>query len=106
MTDKQKLITEIEEYIRDADKAFSNDKEFIRGWKSAMITCLESVDDLQFTDENLTEEQIKLLKRALDIYAFYIGQHQVEQFDKNDSNSNIFFRMRETLSSIIGIDVT
>lgn len=104
MTDKQKLITEIEEYIRDADKAISDDEEFIRGWKSAMITCLESVEDLQFTDENLTEEQIKLLKRALDIYAFYIDQHRGEQFDVNDSNR--FFQMRKTLSSIIGIDVT
>lgn len=55
-------------------------------------------------DENLTEEQIKLLKRALDIYAFYIDQHQGEQFGVSDSNR--FFLMREKLSSIIGVDIT
>ena len=55
-------------------------------------------------NENLTEEQVKLLKRALDIYAFYIDQHRGEQFDVDDSNR--FFLMREKLSSIIGADVT
>lgn len=54
--------------------------------------------------ENLTEEQIKLLKRALDIYAFFIDQHQGEQFDVSDSNR--FFLMREKLSAIIGADIT
>ena len=101
---KKEIIEEIEAYIQDTDKAFSDDEEFNRGWKSAMITCLKSVKDLQSADENLTEEEIELLKRALDIYAFYIDQHQDEKFDVNDSNR--FFLMREKLSSIIGIDVT
>lgn len=55
-------------------------------------------------DENLTEEQVKLLKRVLDIYAFFIDQHRGEQFDVTDSNR--FFLMRDKLSSIIGVDVT
>ena len=55
-------------------------------------------------DDNLTEEQVKLLKRALDIYAFFIDQHRDEHFDVYDSNR--FFLMRDKLSSIIGVDVT
>ena len=44
---KQEAIEEIEEYIRDADKAISDDEEFIHGWKSAMLTCLELVMNLE-----------------------------------------------------------
>jgi hypothetical protein len=44
---KQEAIEEIEEYIQDADKAISDDEEFIHGWKSAMLTCLELVMNLE-----------------------------------------------------------
>ena len=44
---KQEAIEEIKEYIRDADKAISDDEEFIHGWKSAMLTCLELVMKLE-----------------------------------------------------------
>lgn len=39
--DKKLLISEIEEYIKGADKAISEDEEYIRGWKCAMLTVLE-----------------------------------------------------------------
>lgn len=37
----QEAIKEVEEYIRDADKAISEDEEFIRGWKCALLIALE-----------------------------------------------------------------
>lgn len=37
----QEAINEIEEYIQDADKAISEDEEYIRGWKSALLVALE-----------------------------------------------------------------
>lgn len=40
---KEELLKEIEEYIHDADKAISEDDEYIRGWKSAMLVALELV---------------------------------------------------------------
>jgi len=40
---KQEAINEIEDYLQDADKAISEDKEYIRGWKSALLTALEIV---------------------------------------------------------------
>ena len=43
---KEEVIKEIEEYIADADKAISEDEEYIRGWKSAMLTALELVCEL------------------------------------------------------------
>lgn len=55
-------------------------------------------------DKNLTEDQVKLLKRALDIYAYFIDQHRNDQFDVTDSNE--FYWMRDKLSHIIGVDVT
>ena len=36
-------IKEIEEYIADADKAISEDEEYLRGWKSALLVALEIV---------------------------------------------------------------
>lgn len=48
---KQEAINEIEEYLRDADKAISEDEEYIRGWKSAMLTALEIVYKLQSTGD-------------------------------------------------------
>ena len=47
MMTRQEVVEEIEEYIRDADKAISDDEEFIHGWKSAMLTCLELVMNLE-----------------------------------------------------------
>lgn len=52
----------------------------------------------------MDEEQIKLLKRALDIYTFFIEQNMDDKFDVSDSND--FFCMKEKLSEIIGVDVT
>ena len=44
---KQQAIQEIKEYLEDADKAISEDEEYIRGWKSAMITALEIVNKIE-----------------------------------------------------------
>ena len=38
---KDEAVKELEEYLRDADKAFSEDEEYIRGWKSALLVALE-----------------------------------------------------------------
>ena len=46
MTTKE-AIKEIEEYIEDADKAISEDEEYIRGWKSAMLVALEIVTNIE-----------------------------------------------------------
>lgn len=43
---KEEGIKEIEECIEDADKAFSEDEEYIRGWKSALLTALEIVKNI------------------------------------------------------------
>ena len=43
----QEAIDKIEEYIQDADKAISEDEEYIRGWKSAMLAALEIVIQLK-----------------------------------------------------------
>lgn len=43
----QDVINEIEEHIQDIDKAISEDEEYIRGWKSAMLTALEIVMQLK-----------------------------------------------------------
>ena len=52
----------------------------------------------------MNEDQIKLLKRALDTYTFFIEKNMGDRFDVNDSNE--FFLMKEKLSEIIGADVT
>lgn len=52
----------------------------------------------------MNEDQIKLLKRALDTYTFFIEQNMGDKFDVDDSNN--FFLMKEKLSEIIGVDVT
>ena len=52
----------------------------------------------------MNEDQIKLLKKALDIYAVFIEQNMGIKFDVKDSND--FFLMKEKLSEIIGVDVT
>lgn len=43
---KDEAIKEIEEYIADADKAFSEDEEYIRGWKSALLVALEVITNI------------------------------------------------------------
>ena len=43
---KQEAINEIKEYLGDADKAISEDEEYIRGWKSAMLVALEIVNNI------------------------------------------------------------
>lgn len=40
---KDEAIKELEEYLQDADKAFSEDEEYIRGWKSALLVALEVI---------------------------------------------------------------
>ena len=52
----------------------------------------------------MNEDQIKLLKRALDIYMFFIEQNMDDKFNVDDSND--FFCMKVKLSEIIGVDVT
>lgn len=43
---KQEGIKELEELLRDADKAISEDEDYIRGWKSALLVTLEIVTKL------------------------------------------------------------
>lgn len=43
---KEELIKELEIYMKDADKAFSEDEEYIRGWKSALLVALELAHNL------------------------------------------------------------
>lgn len=59
---KQEAINEIEEYLHDADKAISEDKEYIRGWKSAMLVALEIVNNI----DGSTPSNLNLLRTAID----------------------------------------
>ncbi len=43
---REEAIKEIEEYITDADKAISEDEEYIRGWKSALLVALEVITQM------------------------------------------------------------
>lgn len=43
---KEEVIKEIEEYIQDIDKCISEDDEYIRGWKSALLVALELMTKL------------------------------------------------------------
>ena len=43
---KEEAIKELEEYLRDADKAISEDDEYIHGWKSALLVAMEVVHKL------------------------------------------------------------
>lgn len=45
---KQEAIEEFTEYLQDADKAISEDEEYIRGWKSAMLVAIEIVSKIDF----------------------------------------------------------
>ena len=44
---KDEAIKEIEEFIVDADKAISEDEEYIRGWKSALLVALEVITKIE-----------------------------------------------------------
>ena len=44
---KDEGIKEIEELIVDADKAISEDEEYIRGWKSALLVALEVITKIE-----------------------------------------------------------
>lgn len=59
---KQEAINEIEEYLRDADKVISEDEEYIRGWKSAMLVALEIVNNI----DGSTPSNLNLLRTAID----------------------------------------
>ena len=43
---KDEATKEIEAYIADADKAISEDEEYIRGWKSALLVALEIMTNI------------------------------------------------------------
>jgi len=43
---KDEAIKELEESFQDADKAISEDEEYIRGWKSALLVALEVVHNI------------------------------------------------------------
>ena len=49
----------------------------------------------------MDEKQLELLRKALELYAFTISQH-----DDCQDMQNEFFRMREKLSEILDEDVT
>lgn len=44
---KEEAIKDIEEYLQDADKCISEDEEYIRGWKSALLVALEIMVNLE-----------------------------------------------------------
>ena len=43
---KDEAILEIEEYIQDADKAISETEDYIRGWKTALLVALETINEI------------------------------------------------------------
>ena len=45
--DKEQLIKELEEYMADVDKAISEDEEYIRGWKAALLTVIKLAHKLK-----------------------------------------------------------
>lgn len=44
---KEEAIKDIEEYLQDADKCISEDEEYIRGWKSALLVALEIIANIE-----------------------------------------------------------
>lgn len=48
---KEESIKELEEYFNDADKCISEDPEYIRGWKSAMLVAIEAVNKIEGAGE-------------------------------------------------------
>lgn len=52
----------------------------------------------------MSDRQIELLRKALELYDFTIEQHRL--FPSDNTEDNEFFEMREALSKLIGEDVT
>lgn len=48
----------------------------------------------------MTQEQIEMLKKALDLYDFAISQREYPEEEENE-----FYWFREKLSEILGVDV-
>lgn len=46
MKTKEEAIKDIEEYYRDADSCISEDEEYIRGWKCAMLVAIEVITEI------------------------------------------------------------
>jgi len=51
----------------------------------------------------MTEEQLRLLKKALDLYHFVIDQRRCDNYDNDESNA--FYYMKQALSELIGTDI-
>ena len=51
----------------------------------------------------MTEEEIKLLKKALELYKFVIEQRRTDSYDNEEMNE--FYYMQESLSKAIGQDI-
>lgn len=43
---KDEAISEIEEYLRDADKAICETEDYIRGWKTALLVAIETINKI------------------------------------------------------------
>ena len=52
----------------------------------------------------MTDEQIELLKKVLELYSFTIEQRRTSRYDNEESNE--FYYMKEALSEQIGVDIT
>lgn len=53
----------------------------------------------------MTEEQIEMLRKALELYGFTLTDlPTADEYDQN--NANEFFKMKEKLSDLLGIDLT
>ena len=55
-------------------------------------------------DESMTEQDVDLLKKALELYSFTIEQRREDRYDVFEVNE--FFTVKSKLSKIIGVDVT
>ena len=73
---KEEFIKEIEESIQDIDKCISEDEEYIRGWKCAMLTILEKLKDYKESWAMVTT----------DIKSYYDWERKKK---KNDENNDI-----------------
>lgn len=48
---KEEAIKDLEKYFEDADKCISEDPEYIRGWKCAMLVTIEAVGKIEGASE-------------------------------------------------------
>ena len=78
------------------------------GWfwegKAEEVVMVSFQEEMIFKEQIMTEEQIELLKKALELYDFIIEQRREDRYDNEEANA--FYWMREKLSELIGIDVT